>query len=217
MDHRTDPARQTVLARSRSAALPLLFGGLGEVPWVRASPTSGFTRSGTATKETLVVVTTMGGLAVTSGTNCKDGSTPMLKPDLVIGPEDDPYMLRWHLFRWRGWQLALHKIRRSDDDRALHDHSGDNLSIILRGQYTEMPERRVFGAGNTIFRKAEKPHRLVLNDDSRANPVWTLWFRWPPRRQWGFHCPGRGWVHWREFIGEDYATTGKSPIGRGCG
>lgn len=136
----------------------------------------------------------------------------MREPDLIIGPEDDPYMLRWHLIRWRGWQLALHKICRSDDDRALHDHVGDNISFILRGQYTEMPDRQVYGVGNVIFRKAEKSHRLVLN---AGQSVWTLWLRWPPRRQWGFHCP-KGWVHWKEFIGQDYNTTGKSPIGKGC-
>lgn len=140
----------------------------------------------------------------------------MWQPDLIIGPEDGPYMLRWHLIRWRGWQLALHKICRSDDDRALHDHVGDNVSLILRGRYTELPGEwgrgTVYGAGSVIFRKAETPHRLVLDKGAVA---WTLWLRWPPRRQWGFHCP-KGWVHWKQFIGEDYHTTGKSPIGRGC-
>lgn len=123
-------------------------------------------------------------------------------------------MLRWHLLRWRGWQLALHKIRRSDDDRALHDHSGDNVSVILKGQYTEMPERQVYGAGNVIFRKAEKAHRLVLDE---GKYVWTLWLRWPPRRQWGFYCP-RGWRHWKDYVAEaDYSQPGStSTIGRGC-
>lgn len=121
----------------------------------------------------------------------------MFKPDLVIGPPNNPYMLRWHLLRLRGWQLALHKICRSDDARALHDHKADNLSIILKGQYNELRQQPVggyagvvYGPGNVIFRKAEWLHRLVLND---SEPVWTLWLRWPPRRRWGFHT-ATGWM-----------------------
>jgi hypothetical protein len=128
-------------------------------------------------------------------------------------------MLRWHLLRWRGWQLALHKICRSDDDRALHDHVGDNISVILKGRYTEIPgvcgNGDVHKAPSLIFRKAEKPHRLVLTPGEVA---WTLWFRWPPRRQWGFHCPN-GWRHWKDyvaFVDTDGGYGSTSQIGRGC-
>lgn len=165
----------------------------------------------------------------------------MLKPSLVIGPADNPYMHRWHLIRARGLQLALHHIMRSDDDRALHDHSGDNWSLILFGTpYSEVVreylgtspdiiyrvdawqrdgEGRLYRdrivqrkAWHIYFRKAEIPHRLILD---KGQSVWTLWLRLPPRRDWGFHCP-KGWMHWKRYIGEDYNKTGKSPIGRGC-
>lgn len=143
----------------------------------------------------------------------------MWRPDLIIGPKDNPYMLRWHIFHWRGWQLALHKICRSDDDRALHDHVGDNISIILKGRYTEFPGEwgrgEVHEAPGFIFRKAETPHRLVLNP---GEVTWTLWLRWPPRRRWGFHCP-KGWRHWKEYVAEkedDYYQKGHSTVGRGC-
>ena len=32
------------------------------------------------------------------------------------------------------------------------------------------------------FRKAETLHRVKLCD---ARPVWTIWIRWPERRDWG--------------------------------
>lgn len=119
----------------------------------------------------------------------------MWKPSLVIGPPNRPYMLRWHLFRFRGWQLCLHKICRSDDARALHDHKAKNLSIILKNQYNEIREQgdrgQVYGPGNFIFRQAKDQHRLVLN---KGEHVWTLWLRWPPTRRWGFIVPGHGWV-----------------------
>lgn len=119
----------------------------------------------------------------------------MRKPDLVIGPSDRPYMLRWHLFRFRGWQLALHKICRSDDARALHDHKADNWSMILWGGYTEIRPfaQAVHGPLATVFRKAEEAHRLVLD-----KPAWTLWLRWPARRAWGFYAP-EGWMSAPEY------------------
>jgi hypothetical protein len=61
----------------------------------------------------------------------------MRKPDLIIGPRDNPQTIRWHIFVWRGWQLSLHKWLRSDDDRAPHDHKADNISIILNGGFFE--------------------------------------------------------------------------------
>lgn len=149
----------------------------------------------------------------------------MRTPDLTIGPRDNPQTLRWHIFRWRGWQLALHKWCRSDDDRALHDHSADNLSLILSapGYYEVTGDEH----GTPIrgdyrrpwrfhFRRAELPHRIALLD---SRPVWTLWLRWPPRREWGFWCPKAGWRHWREYVAErDYSVPGSSStVGKGCG
>lgn len=150
-----------------------------------------------------------------------------MKPDLIIGPLDDPYILRWVLLRFRGWQLALHKIVRSDDDRALHDHVGDNWSLILRGSYLDVrahewehyPDHDDGAPYKLVrwfeYRRAETPHRLVLRDDK---PVWTLWLRGPMRRDWGFHCP-KGWRHWRDYCdmkpGEGFAKA-YSQVGRGC-
>lgn len=139
--------------------------------------------------------------------------------DLVIGPEHDPYMHRWMLKKWRnGVQLALHKIWRSDDERAPHDHVGWNVSVLLTGPYIEI----LFEGTKEIsrhkrwplipyFRQATQLHRLVT-----TRPVWTLWLRGPHIREWGFFCP-RGWRHWTIFVAErDFDATGSSTIGRGC-
>lgn len=165
----------------------------------------------------------------------------MRKPDLIIGSRDNPQTLRWHIVCWRGWQLALHKWCRSDEDRALHDHSGNNVSLILSPQgYNEIVRERAHdedypcepvgwihaGDGEfyrdvtvrrrawiPYFRRAEAPHRIALRD---ARPVWSLWLRWPPHREWGFWCP-RGWRHWKDFLGQrDYNADGISEVGRGC-
>ena len=51
-------------------------------------------------------------------------------------------------------------------------------------------------------------HRLELID----GPCWTLFVTGPRYREWGFHCPQRGWVPWKEFTSAD--NSGE--IGRGC-
>jgi hypothetical protein len=161
----------------------------------------------------------------------------MRAPDLIIGNPESPVYYRWQLFKIRGFQLCLHKWLRSDEDRALHDHSGDSISFILNGGYLE--RRRERGTWLTsevaehevtrwcrpwwpVFRKAETPHRVILTriecgGRDVTRPVWSLWFRWPPRREWGFHCP-KGWRHWKDFCAsrDDYYKTKASVVGKGC-
>lgn len=174
----------------------------------------------------------------------------MRAPDLIIGPRTRPQTYRWHLVHWRGWQLALHKWWRSDEDRALHDHRADNISIILSPQGYDEVVREWYDPGShhlpigggwvrfsdewqyhgnggffrdvtvrrrawvPYFRKAEAPHRVVLRT---SKPVWSLWLRWPSRRDWGFHCP-KGWRTWEEFCNtRDYSAPGStSEVGKGC-
>lgn len=64
----------------------------------------------------------------------------MLKPNLVIKTRDNGiYLERWWLIpRNRYFNIYLHRISDSDDDRALHDHPWYNVSIILKGHYDEL-------------------------------------------------------------------------------
>lgn len=148
----------------------------------------------------------------------------MRTPDLIIGPRDNPQTLRYHILKWRGFQFSLHKWLRSDDDRALHDHSGWNVSFILNGGYWELVrtyEPRMIDRWHYrrpwrfYARRAATAHRIALPAGQR--PVWTLWLRGPPMREWGFHCP-KGWRHWKEYCNtRDYSTPGSaSEIGPGC-
>lgn len=130
--------------------------------------------------------------------------------------------MRWHLFRWRGLQVALHRWVRSDSDRALHDHSAGNVSILLTGCYTEvvrewngyggrhqqMDWRRLRLPFIPYYRAGDTPHRVELTH----GPLWTLWIRFKPWREWGFHCP-KGWVHWKDYV--DQRNSGE--VGNGCG
>lgn len=121
------------------------------------------------------------------------------------------YMHRW-ILETPWFTIRLHHILRSDEDRALHDHPWDFVSLILWGGYTEVTQwyspkgvdglsgprydyfYRRFGPGNIIRRKASDLHRLELPEGKTA---WTLVFTGPTLRSWGFHIPFEGWIPWK--------------------
>lgn len=137
-------------------------------------------------------------------------------PDFLIGGEEQPYVRRWWIIpRNRLANMYLHHFCRSDDDRALHDHPWWNVSILLRGAYTEHTiaaggiNRRIrYSVGAIKIRGAKNAHRIELTDGE----CWTLFLTGPVLRSWGFHCP-HGWRHWRDFV--DQRDHGS--VGRGCG
>lgn len=159
-------------------------------------------------------------------------------PDFVIGGHENPYLLRWWLIpRNPAFNIYLHKFLRDDDDRALHDHPWFWLSWILRGEYIEhtidrggIHRRNVRCRGSVRVASPWRAHRIELwpwwigPDDVPAPvagepcdgnvraPCWTLFITGPRLREWGFHCPDRGWVHWKQFTAADDPGS----IGRGC-
>lgn len=129
------------------------------------------------------------------------------------------YLHRWWIKRDRGQgNHFYHKIMRSDEDRALHDHPWDFVSFILDGSYVEVVghgykndaiNHRHFYAGDVNIRRAEDAHRLVIAPGSVTH---TLVFTGGVRRDWGFHCE-KGWKHWRDFCD----PTNPNLVGHGCG
>lgn len=119
------------------------------------------------------------------------------------------------------WGARVHWILKSDDDRAMHDHPFDSISIVLKGGYWEhKPDgsRKWCGPGTVIRRKAEDVHRLELVSELSEHgqiyyqPCWSLFIMGPWRRDWGFHT-GYGWVYWRDYLEggplDDRVTHGK--------
>ncbi len=133
-------------------------------------------------------------------------------PDFVIGPTEDPYLLRWWIIpRNPVFNIYLHKIIRSDDDRALHDHPWWNVSILLRGGYREITPVAIYKRkpGSIVARFGKALHRLEVD---YGTPAWSLFITGPRFRTWGFACP-KGWVRWQDFTG---GAKGEL-VGRGCG
>jgi len=112
------------------------------------------------------------------------------------------YMERWILDLGPLGTIRLHHILRSDEARALHDHPWDFWSFLLTGGYIEVTRHPLGHPGwiaeryrprfSIVRRRAEDLHRLVLDE-----PVWTLVWSGPRRREWGFMLP-TGWIHWKD-------------------
>lgn len=146
-------------------------------------------------------------------------------PDFVIGGPARPYLRRhWLIPRNRFFNCYVHEFLRSDDDRALHDHPWlFNASWLLEGEYVEhtireggIEVRTRRQAGDWKFRWGPAPHRVELIGlrglDMPMLPCWTVFITGPVVRQWGFHCPERGWVHWKAFT----AASDPGSVGKGC-
>lgn len=136
------------------------------------------------------------------------------QPDFVIGKN---YLRRWHIVpRNELRNVYLHEFRRSDDDRAFHDHPWNNMTIVLRGSYIEHTPDGSFvrKAGDVVRRPADSLHRIELPEAGPGEaPNWpiTLFTTGPKVREWGFACP-QGWRHWSEF----YAGEHGELVGAGC-
>lgn len=118
--------------------------------------------------------------------------------------------------------LYLHRFLRDDDDRAHHDHPSWAVSFIARRGYIEhtiaaggIHHRRAYGPGSLRFMPTRHTHRIELHRDEAGQPqaCWSIFMFGPACREWGFHCPQRGWVHWKEFTAEDKPGE----VGEGCG
>lgn len=137
-------------------------------------------------------------------------------PDFIVGSPDDPYLLRWYLIPRNGiFNIYLHNFKRSDDDRALHDHPWWSVSLLFDGVLIEhtiarggIHKRRMLTEGSLRLRSPRFAHRIEVTPYGDA---WTLFITGPKVRNWGFHCP-RGWVPWQRFTAP--GNTGET--GAGC-
>ena len=130
-------------------------------------------------------------------------------PEYTIG---DDYLRRWWIIPRNPWcNLYLHEIRKSDDDRAMHDHPWQNRSFLIFGSYIEHTTQGSFVrmAGDVIDREAAALHWLEVVP---GQPAISLFMTGPKVREWGFAC-SQGWVHWQDFT----APEDSSKVGRGCG
>lgn len=115
---------------------------------------------------------------------------------------------RWLLVIPGLFSIRMHKILRSDDDRALHDHPFNYASLILSGGYFELtPDpfggphevRRWCPPGSFRYARAESLHRLEIEPGQVAV---TLFFIGRRKRAWGFQT-AEGWTPHRAYAKDE--------------
>lgn len=117
------------------------------------------------------------------------------KPDLIIAPDGEPYLYRWHVIpRNEKANVYLHIQVADDAGRDMHDHPWDNQSVILAGGYLELwpadPCGTVRRDGDVIQRWADERHRLEMIPG--VPYCISLFSTGPKIRDWGFYTPS-GW------------------------
>lgn len=126
------------------------------------------------------------------------GKLKLFEKRIIGNEQGDPLLVRWILIRHEGgFGIFLHKLCRSDYDRALHDHPWAFVSLVLKQGYDEVLPSGLLHhyAGEVMYRPAEWKHRVVIRD---GKPAWTLIFMGPKRRHWGFWTDNK-WCYWRKY------------------
>ena len=130
------------------------------------------------------------------------------------------YMRRWWLIPRNPFLNVYFHVFEGPDEPVLHDHPWLNLSFVLKGSYFEYTPTRKDDP-TELQRHVRKPGDLVLRgpralhfiEPRGEGKVYTIFITGPRVREWGFLCPDRGWVHWKNYVDErDYGQ-----VDNGCG
>ena len=93
---------------------------------------------------------------------------------IINGPDQTPYLERYHLFRLPlGYQVYLHRFVANDPGRGLHNHPWKAaFSLVLCGEYEEI--RMAGSSTNNAQRRRQRyafhDHNLLLPEES--SPLW---------------------------------------------
>jgi hypothetical protein len=109
-----------------------------------------------------------------------------IKWNQKLGKPECPYVHRWCINFWL-FSIRIHHFLRSDDNRALHDHPFWFITLILKGCYDDISDKRTITlkCGNIAFRRAIHRHTV------KTSGVWTLLITGREKRVWGFWPNGK--------------------------
>lgn len=130
--------------------------------------------------------------------------TARLRCRIINGPNGEPYLERYYLFRLFGFTAYIHRFVDNDPDRGLHDHPWSwSCALVLAGGYHELratgmnPHRtpdiilRYLKPGRFNVIRGDDFHRIILHWNQR-NPgveAWTLFVHRARTKGWGFVEP----------------------------
>lgn len=120
----------------------------------------------------------------------------------IVSKEGVVHFRRYRLMSTPWFNLYVHNIRKSDEDKYPHDHPWDFKSLILSGSYQEtmtLSPHNNYGddtytvkyhPGELAEHKAEDTHKITL----LTPEVWTLVLTTGRARIWGYQTP-KGFIN----------------------
>lgn len=144
----------------------------------------------------------------------KLGSLTLLERYPIADGPGGPLLVRYIVAKCPWFGLCIHKLCRSDYDRALHDHPWAFISLVLWGGYGEEHHEITWGndvhftghrgVGSIAYRPATWRHRVLIQE---GKPAWTLVLMGPRVRRWGFwimndYLKKFDWCWWRKHDSE---------------
>lgn len=106
----------------------------------------------------------------------------------IISKKGELHFRRWGIDAFI-FGLYIHQIYKADEDKHLHDHPWDYMSLCLKGSFMEEGEKiiTIVKPGSFIARKATRFHKIK---EMITPAVTTLFITGPRRRVWGYDVNG---------------------------
>lgn len=133
----------------------------------------------------------------------------------IISQEGVVHFRRYRLISTPWFNLYIHNILQSDQDRHSHDHPWGFCSLLLRGAYYETvryaPRFSInhlskYKAGQMVSHGKSDSHQLTL----LTNSVWTLVFTFGKKSDWGYRLDDGTWIQHQTY--RQLKNEGKLPL-----
>lgn len=114
----------------------------------------------------------------------------------IVSKEGKTHFRRWAIAETEFFNIYVHNVARSDEEKDPHDHPWSFVSLILKGGYREQVWTKgvmrtvVNTPGHLVIRRTTDFHKLTLLGDS----AWTLVLTGPKvHALWGYQT-AMGWI-----------------------
>ena len=108
----------------------------------------------------------------------------------IKSKEGDVHFKRWQILKTPFGSIWLHAIHKADQDKHLHNHPWDFISVVLKGSYKEMTQQGIkFQTPGKINVRDGSEYHKILEVESEV--VYTLFFVSKPKRLWGYDVDNR--------------------------
>ena len=101
---------------------------------------------------------------------------------------------RWQIIKTPWFSIYIHGIYAADEDKHLHNHPWDYISMVLSGSYIEKTNKNInFLSLGTITKRNGNDYHKIYKLLSKS--VYTLFIVGPVKRHWGYSVDGNHITH----------------------